>query len=181
MALSLRLVPEKLQHKTNMPPLIRAAALLYREVSILQITIGHTSDDKRALKKSFSGQNIAVTLKQPCSILNPVFELKYYANYITCNYLYAPDLGRYYFIDNITLRTGGICEVSCSVDVLMSYQHQIASITCVIARQQESELSLVPDSNIVLQNFNNIDVYNFPQTFDVSIGSYVLQVIGGHT
>lgn len=143
------------------------------------ITIGQTADDKRVLNKSFSGTDIEVTLKQPCSVLNPTFVLKYNSNYITCNYLYAPDLSRYYFIDNITLQTGNRCEISCSVDVLMSYRQQIANINCVISRQQRSGLSLVPDSNIVLQNFNNLDVYNFPSSFDVSIGSYVLQVIGG--
>lgn len=143
------------------------------------ITIGRTSDDKRVLNKTFTGTDIQVTLKKPCNVLNPAFELKYSADYITCNYLYAPDLGRYYFIDAITLQTGNRCEISCSVDVLMSYRDAIRAINCVVSRQQHSGLSLVPDSNIVLQNFTNLDVYNFPQNFDVSIGSYVLQVIGG--
>lgn len=143
------------------------------------ITIGRTSDDKRVLNKSFAGTDVEVTLKQPCSILNPVFVLKYHADYITCNYLYAPDLGRYYFIDGVTLQTGARCEISCSVDVLMSYRREISAINCVISRQQYSGLTLVPDNNIVLQNFNNLDIYNFPETFDVSFGSYVLQVIGG--
>lgn len=70
-------------------------------------------------------------------------------------------------------------ELTCSVDVLMTYATQIDRINCVVTRQQYSGLTLVPDTGIMVQNYNPVDVYNFSKTFDVSFGSYILQVIGG--
>lgn len=145
----------------------------------MTITIGSTSDDRRTLHKSFSGTDINVQLKQPCDILNPVFILDYNAGLVASNYLHCPDFNRYYFINNINLMPGHRMELTCSVDVLMSYVTQIESINCVVARQQHSGLTLVPDTGIMVQNYNPIDIYNFPEAFDVSFGSYILQVIGG--
>lgn len=143
------------------------------------ITIGTTRDDKRVLHKTWSGTDITVQLKQPCNILNPVFIVGYDSNLVSANYLHCPELNRYYFIDNIDLMPGHRMELQCSVDVLMSYASQIDAITCVIARQQNSGLTLVPDTGIMVQNYNPIYIYNFPTSFDVAFGSYVLQVIGG--
>ena len=70
-------------------------------------------------------------------------------------------------------------ELTCSVDVLMTYANQIDRINCVVTRQQNSGLTLVPDTGIMVQNYNPIYIYNFPNSFDVSFGSYILQVIGG--
>lgn len=145
----------------------------------LIITLGTTTSDKRALHKNFSGTDITVQLKQPCDILNPVFVVSYDAGLVGANYCYCPELRRYYFVTNIVLSTGHKMEISCAVDVLMSYRDEISAIRCVVTRQQNSGLTLVPDSNIVIQNYNPIDIYNFPTGFDVGFGSYVLQLIGG--
>lgn len=143
------------------------------------ITIGTTSDDKRVLHKSWHGTDITVQLKQPCDILNPIFILGYDSSLVSANYLYCAELGRYYFINNINLMPGHRMELTCSVDVLMSYASQIDRINCVVSRQQHSGLTLVPDSGIMVQNYNPVYVYNFPVGFDVAFGSYILQVIGG--
>lgn len=145
----------------------------------MTITIGSTSDDRRTLHKSFSGTDINVQLKQPCDILNPVFILDYNAGLLSSNYLHCPDFNRYYFINNINLLPGHRMELTCSVDVLMSYASQIDAINCVVTRQQYSGLTLVPDTGIMVQNYNPIYIYNFPNSFDVAFGSYILQVIGG--
>lgn len=143
------------------------------------ITIGTTSDDRRVLHKAWSGKDITVQLKQPCDILNPIFILGYDSTLVSANYLHSAELGRYYFINNINLMPGKRMELQCSVDVLMSYSAQIDRINCTVSRQQHSGLSLVPDTGIMVQNYNPIYVYNFPISFDVAFGSYILQVIGG--
>lgn len=145
----------------------------------MMIIIGQTADDRRVLHKNFNGTDITVQLKQPCDILNPVFVLTWRNDYIAANYIHCADLGRYYFVDNVVMLPGNRAEIHCSVDVLMSYANQIDGIRCVVSRQQAEGLSLVPDSNIMIQNYNPVDVYNFPNFFDTSLGSYVLQVIGG--
>lgn len=143
------------------------------------ITIGTTSDDKRVLHKSFSGIDINVQIKQPCDILNPVFVLDYNANLISANYLHCADFNRYYFINNINLMPGHRMELTCSVDVLMTYANQIDRINCVVTRQQNSGLTLIPDSQIMIQNYDVINVYSFTNYFDTTLGQYIIQVIGG--
>lgn len=145
----------------------------------MQITIGTTADDKRVLNKTYVGSIYTVQLKQPCDILNPVFVVEYTSSLITANYIYCSDFSRYYFITDITLLSGKRAEISCAVDVLMSYASQIAAIRCVISRQENSGLTLIPDSSIMTKNYNPVYIYNFSSGFDVAFGSYVLQVIGG--
>ena len=143
------------------------------------ITIGTTSDDKRVLHKSWSGTDITVQLKQPCTVLNPVFIVGYDSTLVSANYLHCTEFNRYYFIDNINLMPGHRMELQCSVDVLMSYSSAIAAINAVIVRQENSGLSLVADTSIMIKNYAIIDTYQFPTRFDTAFGSYVMQVIGG--
>lgn len=160
-----------------MPSLIRATALLRGD--IMQITIGSTSDDRRKLNKSFSGTQVTVQLKSPCDILAPVFILSYNALYLTANYVYAPELGRYYFIDNVSIAPGAKIEISCSVDVLMSYASQIAAITTTVSRQEYANLTTIPDSNVVIKNYDIINIYASSVGFDTGFGNYVLELYGG--
>lgn len=70
-----------------------------------------------------------VNLKyQDLNITTPVFMLKFmeYPNY---NYLYIPALKRYYFIDNITIKTNNTFELQCKVDVLESFKDDILAGT----------------------------------------------------
>lgn len=143
------------------------------------ITIGSTSDDKRKLTKVFAGTDITVQLKQPCDVVHPVFILGYDSSLVAANYLHCVELGRYYFIDNISLMPGHRMTLECSVDVLMSYNAAIKNLSCVIARQENAGLSLVSDSNIMIKNYSIIDTYIFPEHFDFAFGNYVMQVLGG--
>lgn len=124
----------------------------------MQITIGSTSDDKRKLSKSFSGTNITAKLKQPCDILNPIFIISYDKAYMTANYIYVPDFARYYFINNISVMPGNRAELSCSVDVLMSYQQAIKSLKVDVERQEHLTEPYLPDPSYVY--LNTYDVIN---------------------
>lgn len=143
------------------------------------ITIGRTSDDRRQLNKSFTGSDITAQLKQPCDVLNPVFLISYSNDYITCNYVHVSDFGRYYFINNINLLPGNRAEISCSVDVLMSWQAGIKSVKTLISRQENAGLSTIPDSNIVIKNYDIINIYASDVSFDTAFGNYVLELYGG--
>lgn len=160
-----------------MPSLISGGS--FKRGVKMQISIGITNDDKKVLYKSFISSTYTVQLKQPCDVLNPVFTIEYEINLLTVNYVYCPDFSRYYFITDITLLPGKRAEISCAVDVLMSYAAQIAAIRCVISRQENSGLTLIPDTSIMTKNYNPVHIYNFSLGFDVAFGSYVLQVIGG--
>lgn len=146
------------------------------------ITIGTTSDDRRKLTKSFSGNDITVQLKAPCDILNPVFILSYNSGYLTANYLYCPEFKRYYFINNIQVITGNRIEISCSVDVLMSYNSQIKNLSCNISRNESLRSAYISDSNKPLTTKTQTQTYAFSKNPFVTTDmytNYVLTVIGG--
>lgn len=144
------------------------------------VTIGTTTNDKRDLNKLFSGVDVTVQPKQPCDILNPVFVLDYNSEFVSANYVYCPDFGRYYFIVKPpTLLQGHRMELSCSVDVLMSFNANIKNVSALVVRQEHAGLSLQSDPSVMIKNYAIIDSYPFPSRFDTAFGSYVMQVIGG--
>lgn len=113
------------------------------------------------------------------SIMQPRLRLAYNANITSCNYMYIPALNRCYFIDDISFNNAGEMIVACQIDVLETYQQQIAGITCNIARYENYDLSLCPDTNILIKNYNIINIYKSDSGFDTTFGDYVLQIVGG--
>lgn len=141
------------------------------------------SDDRKVVNKTTD----ATTLVQTCNsvhykddvdILNPVLEIAYDALLTTANYLYVPDWGRYYYINNITTGMQRLF-FECHVDVLKSYDVDIRKLSCVIARQENST-----NANLYLNDgmWHNLQykqiaraIYN--KSFD-DTGSYVLAICG---
>lgn len=113
------------------------------------------------------------------SIIQPRLRLAYNANITGCNYMYIPALNRCYFIDDISFNNAGEMLVTGQIDVLQTYQQQIAGITCNIARYEKYDLSLCPDTNILIKNYNIINIYKSDSGFDTTFGNYVLQIVGG--
>ena len=160
---------------------------IFERDDTMTITIGRISDDRRKLHKSFTGADITAQLKQPCDVLNPVFIISYSNNYITCNYVHVSDFGRYYFINNINLLPGNRAELSCSVDVLMSYSNQIGGLTVNVSRQENIVEPYLPDTSYIY-----LDIYdvvhllpttrintNFLQSGTSSDYFFILGVAGG--
>lgn len=146
------------------------------------INIGTTPDDPRKLSKSTSwSSSPSVELYEPCSVMNPVFILKYKASYATCNYLYFPDWNRYYFIDNMTMLSGGKCQLSCTVDTLMSYKDEIKGLQVNVVRNEDKGKAnpYFADSSFSIRS--GFQHYTIPFSGGQSFipGKYVLSWIGG--
>lgn len=147
----------------------------------MMITIGQTSDDRRKLSKSFNGTSINVTPKNPCDVLAPVFILTWNNSFVNANYLYCPDFGRYYFVDDIVILTGQRAEIHCSVDVLMSYRDQILNLNVNVQRNAAERNKLIYDANYPEEILSTVSVLKFDSApFGVDGGyNTVLTVIGG--
>lgn len=78
----------------------------------------NTIDKNVELVKNYSG-----TLASAFSYSGGVVTIRA-AEPIICNYAYIPTLGRYYFVDNVTLY-GDTCELTLRVDVLMTFADSI--------------------------------------------------------
>lgn len=91
----------------------------------------------------------AVTLKEGCSYLNPVFIL-YKANNFdpqdtshNWNYLFVPRWYRFYFIDDIVYNEGFL-ELHCKEDVMASWKSQIGNASLYVLRASSAS-----DGNVV--------------------------------
>lgn len=138
-----------------------------------------TSDRRSLYKNTSLVFTTDFVFYEGSSILNPRLRLAYNANITGCNYMYIPALNRLYFIDDITFNNAGEMIITGQIDVLQTYQNQIAAITCNIARYENYDLSLCPDTNILIKNYNIINIYKSDSGFDTSFGDYVLQIVGG--
>lgn len=136
--------------------------------------------DRRSLYKNISLLFSAdFVFYEISSILKPRLRIAYNANINSCNYMYIPALNRYYFIDDISFNNAGEMIVTGQIDVLQTYRDQIANVTCNIARYEKYDLSLCPDTNILIKNYNIINIYKSDSGFDTTFGNYVLQIVGG--
>ena len=96
-----------------------------------------------------------VTFMESTSIENPIFIIggvTDIAEFCNINYAYLPRLGRYYFVDDITMETGGRVALKCSVDVLKTFSKDIDSMgKTLITRQANKRDLLLPDSMLPLK------------------------------
>lgn len=83
------------------------------------------------------------------TLLSPSFIVATNTLYFTATHINVPDMGnRWYFIDNITLLTGGKMEIRCSIDVLKTYAAAIADAPCCITRNENIGINWVPDDRL---------------------------------
>lgn len=103
----------------------------------MTIKLYSNTSDKIVVDKSITqvGADITGTLREDCSITDPVIKLE--TNPIGSNYAYISEFGRYYYINNIVC-TGKLFELHMHVDVLMSYRGSIRTNSAVISRQEKN-------------------------------------------
>lgn len=107
----------------------------------MTIKLYSNTSDKIVVDKSITqiGADITGTLREDCSVTDPVIKLENTvgSNITTCNYAYISEFGRYYYINNIVC-TGKLFELHMHVDVLMSYRGAIRTNSAVISRQEKN-------------------------------------------
>ena len=143
----------------------------------MNLTLYYNSSERKVIGKSLRNLgNVTGILKGDASITSPVFILASNNNYLSgVNYLYWQEIGRYYYIDDIELITGGRMVFYCSVDVLESFKTQIKAQTAIIDKQEsKNETNLyINDGSFIdtEQTFNEIK--NFQTGFN-EVGQFIL-------
>lgn len=128
--------------------------------------------DKTSEIKLWTTPFIQGTLKQSCSMIDPVilFEFSAYPDF---NYVQIPQFGnRYYFVVGITSVQKNIWEISMKCDVLMTYKQRIKAMQAVVARQ---EFNFDPDlrdenASIPAERVKMIRSSKIKSPFDVTSG-----------
>lgn len=143
------------------------------------VVFGNTLNDSNNLVKHFTTiKEVNVNLKKDTSIINPVFEISYteLPNLKNVNYCYVFDFGRYYYVDNIEMGVGGIMNVNCSVDVLMSFSDSIKNIEGTVKRSENLINGYIIDDNYKSLSYSNIVTKKFPNAMEND--TFVLMTVG---
>lgn len=126
------------------------------------------TSDNNVMDKSLTqkGSNITGTLREDCSIIDPVIALENISTYLTdINYAYISEFDRYYYINNIICK-GKLFELHMHVDVLMSFRSQIRTNNAVIARQEDVYNLYLQDGVMKTYADPHIEVRQFPSGFN---------------
>lgn len=142
----------------------------------------YNKSDKRYINKSLTLINdISIELKSDTSIINPTLILSYNSEVMQANYIYIPELDRYYYIDNIIASTQKLI-VECSVDVLMSWRSKIDNMDVIVERSENVYNLYLPDEKFKLYNYPLIQTKKFNPTtttqFNMNTTQFVLACAG---
>lgn len=136
------------------------------------------SDDKVVTKDIEQLIVLNGTLREGCSIINPIIKVEAINNSIAsvCNYAKIAQFGRYYFVRDIIF-TGKLYELHMHVDVLASFQTELKALDAVIARQEKRYNLYLQDGFFKTYQNPHVSVKQFPNGFDTQ--QFVLAVAGG--
>lgn len=143
----------------------------------------YNKSDKRYLEKTLESitydngsDHIDVEFKEDSSIIDPTFVLRTQSKVLEGNYIYVPDLNRYYYINDYTVSHQRI-YINCHVDVLMSFKKEIKNETIIVKRQEYKFNMYNDDSQFKVQNRTAVETIEFPSGFNSS-KHIVMGVVG---
>ena len=105
-------------------------------------------------------------------------QLDSFTDAINFNYIYIPELRRYYYVKNSTIREDGFVQIQCSVDVLKSFKADILASTQYVDRQENKCSYQVPDSGYTIKSNRNLTIKNFGNPIIVPNGDFILTTFG---
>lgn len=96
------------------------------------------------------------------------------------NYLYIPELGRYYFITDIVNVRTNLWRIATNVDVLMSFKNEILNQSVIIDKQENDDdaSKYLDDGSYVTENRTFTEILNYPNGFNEN-PEYILITAGG--
>lgn len=151
----------------------------------MTIKLYTTSSDPRKLHKSLgTATTLTAELIYPTDLYTPSVRVAATNFTPSVNYMYIPNLSRYYFITDVTYENGGAVVIMGRVDPLMSYAASISALTVNVIRQENAGITKIVDNNITMTPNKTLDYYLCDKTpFNIRTTAneynYVLVVAGG--
>lgn len=146
----------------------------------MKINLMYNASDMNVLGKSLTTQaTLDGVLKAPTDVVNPYIKVKMDDNLShNINYCYIPQLGRYYFITDITSIRNGLWGIQCHCDVLETYKAQLKNLSGVVARQEFNYNLMLDDGTLITYANPKVQLKNFSQSFSNKGHSYVVVALG---
>lgn len=156
----------------------------------MQIQMGHVYVDPRTLDKRpyfTDTHDVDIQIFESCDVKKPVFLLSQWTDWETsCNYMYIPAWGTYYFLGDPDILDGHRCRFSGVLDELTTYADGIKDLTAYLTRTADTahENKLLPDKNRPVQANRKMRTIQFNRSpFSVNYAEdncFMLTVIGGN-
>ena len=125
--------------------------------------------ERNRIKKNISGgAKFEGTIRADSDVVNPSVMIEASANTVCgYNYAYIPDFKRYYFINNVNAYRTGLSIVSCTVDVLTSFQTTITGSNCIISRSSRTGDAMfnLPDERFPVKQSETSHVIAYPELY----------------
>lgn len=135
----------------------------------MTIKIYKNLSDNNVLDKNITqlGSDLTGTLKEECSIIDPVITIEDFTSFDiqTANYAYITAFGRYYYINNIICITDKLFELHMHVDVLKTYASGIRNNSAVISRQERQYNLYLQDGVFKTYANPHYEIKKFPSGF----------------
>ena len=144
----------------------------------MNVTLYNYTGDRRQLSKYLGTAIASVTIlaiTDTTNIIRPTIIIDTRA--FNFNYVYIPDFGRYYYVDNIQLLNGQRIALQLSCDVLMSHAEKIRSSQCIADRSTSDVNPYLVDRTIPSRDDAKVYVRKMGSS-PFTTTSYVLQVAG---
>lgn len=113
----------------------------------MQIVLSKITEDPRCLYKHPTDLiTVTAEIKEDVDIMRPMFYIVYDSSILDQHYNYLSAFGRYYFITDVIITTGGSMRISCKEDVLYTYADQIVNVPIVAERSSNAFNALIQDN-----------------------------------
>lgn len=147
----------------------------------MEVKLYTNIDDDNVVNKNITlVATLTGDLVEDTDILDPVLLIENVSGVITngsVNYVYIPDLHRYYYVLDISFVSGTLFYLTCHVDVLMTYKAQILENSGLIVRQEFNYNTMLSDPRLRVKANPLLQQLKFPNAFDGDY-SYVMVVLG---
>lgn len=131
---------------------------------------------------SFVGDVMNLHFKQPSEVQNPTIYISREYDADKANYIYIPDLHRYYFITKCELENQRYI-INCKCDVLSTFYPYFKKKTCISKRSSNKFNLYINDDKLNLRAETRTLTFPFPNGFKRADNSkdfdFILTVNGG--
>lgn len=139
------------------------------------------SGDARKVDKSLTlvHQYTGCEIIEDLDIIDPVITLDVSGVAdLGFNYLFIPELGRYYFVRKIVALNNGFIKIFCHIDVLKTYSADILRSEQYVYRQQNKCNFRLPDSEYNIKSNRNLTIKNFGKDIIQPNSNFILTTFG---
>ena len=130
----------------------------------MDIKLYHCSSDPRVVTKDISDMVSynSATARDAFAVMGGSIIIATASDLSDYNYAYITDVGRYYYITDITVLRDGVWQLTLSVDVLMTYSDAIRALHGTVDRQTNVNNGYISDPEYKALTFSAIVTKTFP-------------------